>query len=157
MQFLNIPPQVYGQADVLAQHAKEMNERVPDHGPLNTGVVFLRAGCRAVMLAETLLNLVGVQADDQYWFNHVLKSPHLAAVRVSIFSREHVASMSYTREGMRFDCHVAHVGEPVHDPVLPDSLTAVHMQVGHTNKQAAMESCGLWLLPTAPEAEVSLQ
>ena len=36
---VDFPPQVYAEADVLAQHEMQ-SSNVPDHGPLNTGVVF---------------------------------------------------------------------------------------------------------------------
>ena len=133
------PPQVYSDADVLAQH-EMLSNVVPDHSPLNTGVVFFRAGCRALMLAETFLNLVEVQPNGQFWFNHLLKSPSLAAVRVGMFSRKHAAS---TGKDWRQDVCMT---DPTAGPQIPSQLAVIHFQVGHKRKASLMRECGLWEL-----------
>ena len=136
---VDIPPQVYAEADVLAQHEMQ-SSKLPDHGPLNTGVVFFRAGCRALMLAETFLflNVLEMQTNGQYWFNHILKSPRLAAVQVGMFSRKHVTSVDFSADGNRL------VHGCQHASGLPDQLVVAHFQVGHKIKRSIMKDCGLW-------------
>ena len=134
---VDFPPQVYAEADVLAQHEMQ-SSNVPDHGPLNTGVVFFRAGCRALMLAETFLNVLEMQTNGQYWFNHILKSPRLAAVQVGMFSRKHVTSVDFSADGNRL------VHGCQHASGLPDQLVVAHFQVGHKVKRLTMQDCGLW-------------
>ena len=89
------------------------------------------------MLAETFLNMLEIQPNDQYWFNHILKSPRLAAVQIGMFSRGHVTSITYSAKSL--GCHA---------PQLPDDLAVAHFQVGHKVKGSLMMACGLWALAT---------